>query len=84
MNLGLVVSCSGYPHPNWQPGEKSPPLIVSHGLLDDVVPVRASRIIYEKVKSNSSKLCELIEFDGTHHIDTNLINFLNLKMSDIF
>jgi len=77
LNLGLIVACSGYPHPTWLPGEKCPPLIVSHGLFDDVVPIEASRTIYEKVKIKSSKFCELLEFDGFHQIDSNLINFIS-------
>ena len=84
LNLGLIISCSGYPHPNWLPGENCPPLIVSHGLLDDVVPIQASRIIYEKVKSKSSKFCEIMEFNGVHQIDSNLINLLKSNMSKIF
>ena len=84
LNLGLIVACSGYPHPKWSPGEKCPPFIISHGLFDDVVPIDASRNIYEKVKNKTSKFCELIEFDGFHQIDTNLINFINSKMRDIF
>ena len=83
LNLGLIVACSGYPHPNWLPG-KCPPLIISHGLFDDVVPIEASRIIYEKVKSKSSKFCELIEFDGFHQIDSNLINFISSKIKIFF
>ena len=63
LNLGLIVACSGYPHPSWALGEKCPPLIISHGLFDDVVPIEASRSIYKQVKCKSSKLCELIEFD---------------------
>jgi len=58
LNFGLIVACSGYPHPNWSPGEKFSPLIISHGLFDEVVPIDASRNIYEKVKSSSSKFCE--------------------------
>ncbi len=84
LNLGLIISCSGYPHPTWILGEKCPPLIVSHGLFDDVVPIEASRIIYEKVKSKSYRFCELIEFDGFHQIDSNLIDTLKTKISDIF
>ena len=84
LNLGLIVSCSGYPHPNWLPGEQCPPLILSHGLFDNVVPVEASRIIYEKVKSKSSEFCELIEFDGFHQIDSNLIDLISSKMNNIF
>ena len=63
LNLGLIVACSGYPHPSWSPGEKCPPLIISHGLYDDVVPIDASRIIYDKVKSMSSNFCEILEFN---------------------
>ena len=84
LNFGLIVACSGYPHPNWAPGEKFSPLIISHGLFDDVVPIDASRTIYEKVKSKSSKFCELIEFDGFHQIDSNLINFISSNISNIF
>ena len=84
LNLGLIVACSGYPHPNWTPGEKCPPLIISHGLFDNIVPIDASRIIYKKVKSTTSKLCELLEFDGSHQIDSNLINFISSNMRNIF
>jgi len=84
LNFGLIVSCSGYPHPNWVPGEKCPPLIISHGLLDEVVPIDASRMIYENVKSKSSKFCKLLEFDGFHQIDSNLINFICSNMNNFF
>ncbi len=84
LNFGLIVACSGYPHPNWLPAEKCPPLVISHGLFDDVVPIDASRVIYEKVKRKSSKFCELIEFDGFHQIDSNLINFISSNISKIF
>ena len=84
LNLGLIIACSGYPHPSWVPGETFPPLIISHGLLDEVVPIEASRMIYEKVKSKSSKFCQLLEFDGLHQIDSNLINFISSNISNIF
>jgi len=84
LNLGLIVACSGYPHPNWLPGKKCSPLIVSHGKFDDVVPVEASRVIYEKVKSKTSKFCQLIEFDGFHQIDLNLIDLISSNMDNIF
>ena len=84
LKLGLIVACSGYPHPNWAPGEKYPALIVSHGLFDDVVPIDASRIIHETVKSKSFKLCELIEFEGSHQIDSNLIDFISSNINNFF
>ena len=84
LNFGLIVACSGYPHPNWEPGDKSPPFIISHGLFDDVVPIDASRFIHETVKSKTYKLCELVEFDGFHQIDSKLIDFISSNMSNIF
>ncbi len=84
LNFGLIVACSGYPHPNWVPEEKCSPFIISHGLYDDVVPIEASRIIYEKVKSKSPKFCEFLEFDGFHQIDSNLINFISSNISNFF
>ena len=84
LNLGLIVACSGYPHPNLVIGENCPPLIMSHGLFDDVVSINASRIIYEKVQGKSSKFCELLEFDGFHQIDSNLINFISSNISNFF
>ena len=84
LNFGLIIACSGYPHPTWVLGEQCPPLIVSHGLFDEVVPIDASRMIYEKVKNKSTKFCELVEFEGFHQIDSNLINFVNTNISNIF
>ena len=84
LNLGLIVACSGYPHPNWTPKEKCPPLIISHGLFYDIVPIDAYRFIYEKVKSKSSKFCRLLEFEGSHQIDSNLIDFIGSNVSNIF
>ena len=84
LDFGLIVSCSGYYHPNWIPEENFPPILISHGVLDEVVPIKASKYIYEKVKEKSSNFCEYIEFDGYHQIDLNLINILNLKIKELF
>ena len=84
LNFGLIVACSGYPHPSWTPGEKCPPLIISHGLFDEVVPIDASRIIYKMIKAKTSKFCELIEFDGIHQIDSNIADVISSKVNDIF
>ena len=53
LDLGLIVLCSGYPHPNWKALKNCPPLIISHGRMDEVVPIDASRKIYEAVKKKS-------------------------------
>ena len=84
LDLGLIVSCSGYPHPNWKPKEKCPPILISHGLMDEVVPISASKNIFKKIKSVSQNFCEFYEFDGFHQIDPNLINYINSKINELF
>ena len=84
LDFGLIISCSGYPHPNWKPEKNFPPLLISHGLMDDVVPISASRSIFEKVIEKSSNLCEIVEFNGFHQIDDDLIDQIKLKIRDIF
>jgi len=84
LDLGLIISCSGYPHPTWLPMKECPPMIISHGLLDDVVPISASRSIYKKVKNISSNFCKMREFDGFHQIDSNLIEIISTEMKQIF
>ena len=84
LDLGLIVSCSGYPHPNWRAFKNYPPLIISHGRMDEVVPINASRKIYEEVKKISDNSCNLYEFDGSHQIDCNLINIVNLEIKKLF
>ncbi len=83
-DLGLIVSCSGYPHPNWKPEEKCPPILISHGNMDEVVPLSASINIYQKIKCISQNICEFTEFNGYHQIDPDLINTINLKIKELF
>ena len=84
LDIGLIVSCSGYPHPNWIAKEKYPPILISHGLMDEVVPISTSKSIFQKIKNVSENFCELNEFDGYHHIDPNLIQSINLKIKEMF
>ena len=84
LDVGLIVSCSGYPHPNWEPEHKFPPILISHGSKDDVVPISASKYIYRKIKSISHNICEIHEFDGNHQIDLDLIHKINLKIKELF
>ena len=36
--LAGVISCSGYPHPDWQPPLDHPPVLAMHGSEDEIVP----------------------------------------------
>ena len=84
LDLGLIVSCSGYPHPYWKPREKCPPILISHGLMDEVVPISASKFIFNKIKIISKNLCQFYEFDGSHQIDPKLINYINSIIKELF
>ena len=84
LDIGLIVACSGYPHPNLKPSDKYPPILISHGLMDEVVPISASKNIYQKIKSISRNYCVFNAFDGYHQIDSNLINKINLKIKELF
>jgi len=83
LNLGLIVSCSGYPHPNWDKKINSP-ILLSHGEKDEVVPVAASRQIYEDLKKYSNYSCKLHEFSGFHEIDINFIDIIKSEINIIF
>ena len=84
LDLGLIISCSGYPHPSWEPRKLSSPTILSHGNKDEVVPLQASRKVLENLKNIGNKNCELFEFDGYHQIDLNLINKISCKINVLF
>ena len=84
LDIGLVVSCSGYPHPNWKPAQKCPPVLISHGLMDEVVPISASKNIYQKIKNISKNFCEFNQFNGCHEIDPDLIQYINAKIKELF
>ena len=67
MPLAGVISCSGYPHPSWQPPSTRPPVLLLHGLDDDVVPAAAAEKLRELLSGDSNP-CELKTFSGGHTI----------------
>ena len=84
LDMGLIISCSGYPHPNWKPNKKYPPILISHGSMDEVVPISASKDIYQRIKSISTNFCQLNQFDGYHQIDPKLVQNIDLKIKELF
>ena len=84
LDMGLIISCSGYPHPHWELKDKCPPVLISHGLRDEVVPISASKKIYQKIKSISKNFCSLNEFEGCHELDPNLFHYINLRIKELF
>ena len=83
LDLGLVISCSGYSHPKWDP-IKYNPVLLSHGLQDDVVPVKASREILKRLKKDSNVNNELHEYNCSHTIHPDFIDVIRLKIQELF
>ena len=83
LDFGLIVSCSGYAHPDWDPKVKTP-VLLSHGLKDDIVPVDASREILKRISLNANYKCQLHEFNGSHEIDSEFINLIRQNIKEIF
>ena len=83
LDLGLVISCSGYSHPKWDP-IKNNPVLLSHGLQDDVVPVKASREILKRLRNESNVNNELHEYNCSHTIHPDFIEVIRLKIKELF
>ena len=83
LDLGLVISCSGYSHPKWNP-KKNNPVLLSHGLQDDVVPVKASREILKRLRNESNVNNELHEYNCSHTIHPDFIDVIRLKIQELF
>ena len=83
LDLGLVISCSGYSHPKWDP-IKNNPVLLSHGLQDDVVPVKASREILKRLRNESNVNNELYEYNCSHTIHPDFIDVIRLKIKELF
>lgn len=76
-----LVACSGYPHPAWAPqGGKAPPVLLSHGRQDPVVPYAASEALREQLQAAGAAV-ELLGFDGGHAIDPDLFPAIRLFLS---
>ena len=84
LDLGLIVLCSGYLHPDWSFNQINAPVIISHGINDEVVPIRASREIYKELNKKTKYSCFLHEFAGTHEINIDLIKLIRSKIKEIF
>ena len=83
LDLGLVISCSGYSHPKWDP-IKNNPVLLSHGLQDEVVPIKASREISIRLGNSINSNNELYEYNCSHTIHPNFIEIVRLKIKELF
>jgi phospholipase/carboxylesterase len=70
--LAGIVACSGYPHEGWQPHGSLPPVLLSHGHQDPVVPYAASEELQRSLSQAGAQV-ELLGFNGGHGIDPELL-----------
>ncbi|MFM7651841.1 MAG: alpha/beta hydrolase [Vulcanococcus sp.] len=70
--LAGIVACSGYPHEGWQPQGSLPPVLLSHGRQDPVVPYAASEELQRGLNQAGARV-ELLGFNGGHGIDPELL-----------
>ena len=83
LDLGLVISCSGYAHPKWDP-IKNNPVLLSHGLQDEVVPVEASREISKRLVNEANLNNVLHEYNCSHTIHPDFIEVIRFKINELF
>jgi len=69
--LAALVSCSGYPHPGWQPRRPRPAVLLTHGQEDPVVPFAACAAIAAQLEQVGGQVRQL-SFRGGHGIDPAL------------
>ncbi len=71
-----IVACSGYPHEGWLPqataAQPLPPVLLSHGQQDPVVPFAASEEARKRLVSGGGS-AQLLAFEGGHTIDPAIL-----------
>ena len=78
-----LICCSAYPHANWVAPKSIPPIFLTHGKNDEIVPVRA----FQKIRyllENYDQLVDIELFDGGHEIPQYLIPKFQLFLEKCF
>ena len=71
--LAGIVACSGYPHEGWQAPAQRPPVLLSHGRQDPVVPFAASEALQQALGQTGAQGVNLLPFSGGHGIDPEVL-----------
>ncbi len=78
--LAGLIACSGYPHPGWIAPENRPPVLLTHGSKDEIVPCSASQKLLHAFSSSPVE-SELFIFEGGHEIPKETLPDLQLVVS---
>jgi phospholipase/carboxylesterase len=74
--LAGLIACSGYPHPDWQPGTVPPApaqkILITHGEQDPVVPHAASAELQRQL-SQAGHGVKVLTFSGGHTIGPHVL-----------
>lgn len=73
--LAGIAACSGYPHQGWEPPSCCPPVLLTHGRQDPVVPFLASEELQQQLQA-SGQTARLLPFEGGHGIDESVLSEL--------
>ncbi len=80
--LAGLIGCSAYPHPGFQPEQNIAPVFLTHGSQDAVVPLNASRKLYELLGENFNNV-ELYIFDGGHEISAEVVKKIQVFLNQV-
>ena len=72
LSLAGLICCSAFPHPGWTPNKGMPPVLLTHGTEDNIVPYQAASKLIE-LFSNKSIDAQLLSFKGDHQIPNTLL-----------
>tara|TARA_Y100001968_G_scaffold136503_1_gene124585 strand:+ start:36838 stop:37443 length:606 start_codon:yes stop_codon:yes gene_type:complete len=81
--LAGLICCSAYPHPDWNTPLKIPPILLTHGINDEIVPVNASQKIATLIRAKNLDI-DIELFNGGHEIPQELIFKFQLKLKEWF
>ncbi len=81
--LAGLIGCSAYPHPNWSPSRGGPPILLTHGTKDEVVPFAASKELLGSLQENQLD-AELLAFEGGHEIPPAVLPQIRLALNQWF
>lgn len=74
--VAALIACSGYPHPDWQPGRTSTRILLTHGDQDPMVAPAASREVeraLQAAEGTEASTVQRLTFAGGHGIDPALL-----------
>tara|TARA_Y100001935_G_scaffold250205_1_gene249943 strand:+ start:2261 stop:2881 length:621 start_codon:yes stop_codon:yes gene_type:complete len=67
--------------PRFHPIQKDTPIIIGHGIKDDIVPIEQSRLIYKTLKNQNANV-KLVEYNGRHKINLDYLKEITKFIND--